>query len=155
MKPPSHFSSVSLTKAEILEAAVSGLLRRYKALTNGTRRRYGYESDDAWGSDIEAAAAERLVAKATGTYWIGAVLRPDAGVDAGPYGVRHTLRTNGGLILHEADRDDEWFCLVVGAIPNQRIAGVMLASEGKHSRYWREDVRTPCFIVPQEELHAA
>jgi len=141
----------TLTTAEFLEAAIVGTLRQVINKSKGVPDRYGFEGD-AWGVHIEGACAEKLVARETGSYWIGALNQKDSGADVGPYGVRHTPLPGGSLILHPADEDNQTFFLVVGLAPEQRIVGSIDGGSGKSGEFWRTDVRTPAFFVPQSAL---
>lgn len=141
----------SLSTAEFLEAAIVGTLRQVINMSKGVPDRYGFKGD-AWGVHIEGACAEKLVARETKSYWIGALNHKDSGADAGPWGVRHTPLESGSLLLHPADADDRTFILVVGLAPYQRIVGHIKGAEGKLEEFWRTDVRHPAFFVPQSAL---
>ena len=141
----------TLDPAEFLHAATVGTMRRVLHVLKQKGDRF-CAPDDYWGADIEAACAEMLVARESDRYWIGVINGKDSGGDAGPYGVRHTLRANGSLILHPSDSDDRRFVLVVGTAPFQRIAGSILGEDGKLEKFWRDDVKHPAFFVPQSAL---
>lgn len=141
----------TLSTAEFLEAAIVGTLRQVINRSKGVPDRFGFDGDP-WGVHIEGACAEKLVARETKHYWIGALNSKDDGSDAGPWGVRHTPREDGSLILHPSDDDQQWFILVVGVAPYQRLVGSCKGFTGKVDEFWRTDVRTPAFFVPQSAL---
>ena len=148
-----------LNSWEFLEAVLVGAMRRAShLLKKAGYDRYGWDPKiDPWGADIEGACAEKLVAKALDRYFVGTIGGPDSGADVGDIGVGSTTRENGCLIIHDGDRDDQVFVLVVGRAPNQRIAGWARAYDAKLPAYWRE-VKTEdgksrgAYYMPQEKL---
>lgn len=141
---------VTLTWAELQQAALVGCQRYIRALWRERNEIYG-TPPDPWGVHITGAAAEMAVAKALGVFWPYAT-DPDWGGDVGTYHVRSTNRDDGCLILHDRDPDDGVFVLAIGTPRTYRLAGWLTARDGKTAAYWRSNVREPCFMVPQHDL---
>ena len=115
--------------------------------------------------NMNAHAAEYAWCKYRGVAWSPLFvpgrfrLLPDA-ADGGQ--VRQTRYTSGHLILHPPGRgkgeDDpaDRFDLVTGTVPRFIWRGWLLARDGQHQRYWREEgpgVPFAAYFVPQGELH--
>ena len=143
-------TTVRLSTVEMRRSAIVGIMRRLNAKCAGRSETYG-RARDPWDTDIEAACAECAVAKGVGIEWAGAT-EPDYDGDVGPLGVRYTNNDRGSLILHERDPGDKVFVLVTGADGAYVLRGWILAADGKREEYWRTDVRTPAFFVPQSAL---
>lgn len=141
-----------LAMDEMLEGAYEGARRRVRAICFGRRDKNGHTPADGWATDIEAACAERAVAKWKGVPWAPEDRLDHAG-DVGPYHVRHTTLLRGGLLLQETDPPRGIFILVVGTAPELRIVGWLHAREGKVPRYWGAHLPSPCWLVPASELH--
>lgn len=141
---------VTLTPEECAFAAREGAMRRVRGLLKRNHR-HG-EPRDPWAMDINGCAAEIAFAKGMGMYWWPRAT-PDPDGDVGDWQVRWTEREDGALILHESDRDDQRFALVIGSMPDYRIAGWMFAAAGKIDAYWRDEVKRPAFFVPQDKLN--
>lgn len=141
----------------MLDAAITAVRRRLIALDGRRLQPYGQPLSDEWGLDIESCGAEKLVAKTLNVYWHAIYSNERLSKipgDVGTYQVRHTHRLDGSLILHERDKDDVPFILVVGAYPNYLIKGWILGKDGKHPRHWRASgVRHPAFFVPPSSLN--
>lgn len=145
---------IRLSHAEAFSAACHGVMRRLSAIKKNRQHAYGNPTIDLWGMDIEAAAAEMLVAKWLGKYWHSVADSPEElEGDVGKVQVRHTKRSDGSLILHDRDSSDAVFVLVTGCYPEMQIQGWILGAEGKQRRYWRETDR-PAYFVPQDALLA-
>lgn len=144
---------VRLSTEEVAFVALAGALRRALALGRGLTDRYGQVDTDAWSQDIEGVAAELAVAKVLRRYYIPALhVQRHGDADVGPYQVRSTQHENGCLLIKDGDRDDEAFVLVIGSVPDLRVAGWLWAGAGKRPE-WRRNVRgREAFFVPQPEL---
>lgn len=149
-----------LTWDEALQAAIVGVQRHAKAKKDNRQNYYGEPDDEGalWNLDINAACAEKAYAKMTGRYW-AATTDPDKHLgDVGGQGVRSTDKPNGCLILHPRDEDDRVFVLMVGSGRHWEFRGSIVARKGKQlgpdgkPRWWRTNVRTPAYFVPQSEL---
>ena len=148
---------VKLSASEVLLCAQVGCLHHVTRLYGGSSDKHGFERSgmDPWGTVIESRAAEYAVAKTAGTFWIVQALADPRGArDVTGWHVRSTALPHGSLILHEDDPDDARFVLVVGQIPSLRIAGWIIARDGKTDAYWRGDpgVRRAAWFVPQPAL---
>lgn len=144
---------VTLTWPEAQVGAFIGCQRQLRALARGRNHRHGYNGADSWTINIEGVAAEFAVAKTLDAFWSDSS-DPDYTGDIDHYHVRQTAWQNGGLLLHPDDPDDATFILAVGALPTYRLAGYLLAAEGKRPEFWTEPQSgRPCFKVPQDRLH--
>lgn len=144
--------SFTLSQAEMLLAAQAGCLRQIAAVKHNRQHNNGMPTIDMWGMDIEGAAAEFVVAKWLGKFWHCVADDPtQLEGDAGRYQVRHTKRIDGSLILHDKDKSEAVFVLVVGQYPNYQICGWIDGETGKQQRYWRNCER-PAYFVPQDAL---
>jgi hypothetical protein len=147
---------VTLTWAECEQAAQAGIKRRLLALHDSRPGEYGFRESDPWGVDIESAAAELAVARTLCLWWTPWARRPrDVPADVGKdVQVRRRAQTDWDLILHEADRDEHTFVLVVGTIPQFDLVGWISGLEGKSPAFWGDpySTRRPAFWVPQDQL---
>lgn len=144
---------VTLTPGECRSAAYVGVNRRLDSMAWGRPEVHGaVAGGDYWTVDVEAAAAELAVAKVLNVHWTG-LDGPDKDTgDVAGAQVRHTRRMDGSLICHPRDDDADRFVLVIGAMPDFRIAGWMWGREAKDQRFWRTNVPRPAFFVPSGEL---
>jgi hypothetical protein len=142
---------MTLTEPELTEAVLIGVERRCRALFGSVKGdQHGFDGEP-WGTDIEAACAEKLVSKKTGQVWHKTVGEKDDGRDVGDDGVRHTRYRAGHLLLHKTDDPEQVFWLVIGPAPQQRIIGFTLAKFGQQEKFWNDGKR-PCYFVPQSIL---
>lgn len=144
---------VVLTPGECRLAAYTGINRRLDAMANASFEVYGKAAGgNYWEIDVEAAAAELVVAKALGVHWCG-MDGPDKDTgDVAGAQVRHTKRADGSLICHKRDADEDRFVLVTGSMPRFVVRGWILGAEAKADRFWRTNVPRPAFFVPQSAL---
>lgn len=143
---------VTLTTEEIRTAANVGVERRLRAIARQRNHRWEWDGEHVWNVDIHAAAAELVVAKVLGRYWTDTP-DPDAHGDVGErVQVRWTPRQNGCLLLHKEDPADHAYFLVVGVLPDLRIAGWLMGRDGQHERYWRTDTGRPAYFIAQSKL---
>lgn len=151
--------TVELSWSEVLQAAQAGIMRRVMALQRKRAQPSGDPKHDVWGIDIEACAAELVVAKSLGLYWHALSNRIHGLADlAGAIEVRCTALENGRLIVTERDSDASPFVLVVGRAPKLKIMGWMFGRDAKQ-RNWQhrgdgrqENRVTPPYFVPQAAL---
>lgn len=142
---------VELAPGEVMAASICGVMRHIKAKQQGRERAPG-EPLVSWDRDIEGSLGECAVAKAIGVYW-RASIAPDYDGDVGPYQVRRIEDPGHSLVVKVKDRSDAVFILVCGARGTYAVGGWMKAGEAKQDRYWRENVPTPNYFVPQADLH--
>lgn len=107
---------VTLTREEMLEAAIVGCRRRIASIyDNRPDPKGSYNPNCPWMTDIEGAAAERALAKYMGVPWSGGVDTFKA-PDVADFQVRSTTLPHGSLIIRPGDEnDDEIYVLVTGA----------------------------------------
>lgn len=140
---------ITLTASEMMLAAQAGVMRTVQNLVQGATGAHGSAADD-WSMSIEGALAEWAASKALGVHWPGkGQMRGD---DIGGMQIRSTRNPAGSLILHKTDRDGDIFVLMVGQASEWRPAGWIRAASGKQDRFWRTDIRSPAYLVPQSEL---
>lgn len=149
--------TVRLTHEEMEVAAHEGVRRRLRNIERGSLPIRGglltppVNKPEQWKCDIEGAAAEVAVARATNRYWSGVNQQSaDVGVNGS---VRHTPYDDGHLIVYDKDPDDMHMVLVTGTPPVLCVRGWLLASAAKQAKYLRDGRPSNEFWVPQSELH--
>jgi hypothetical protein len=146
---------VTLTLAEIENAAKVGMQRRVTSFREGKISLHGLGSEAGRTADIVGAMGECAFAKWLGVPWAPSVGESDRLTgDVAGLQVRTTAHQRGCLILHERDVSAEPFVLMIGTMGAYRVAGWLFAHEGRQGKYWRTDVRAACYMVPQEDLRA-
>lgn len=144
-------ATVHLSFKEIMHAAFVGVIRRTGALKDDRKPAHGYDSETPWEDDIESCLAECAISKHFGIYWSGAFGL--AVPDVGKFQVRSTKHPSGHLLMHPTDKDDEIFILCIGKEGHYKLAGQIIAKDGKLEKYWEERIKNrPCFWVPQSVL---
>lgn len=141
---------VSLTRAELLQAALAGVMRGIEDI--GVGHKYGADASKGWDMTIEGAFAECALAKHLGLYWAGkgAMREPDVG---GIVDVRATRYETGKLIIHPDDPDDRPVFLLTGKDGKYRVRGWLVAGDGKKLKYWEElQPGRPAWCIPQIDL---
>jgi hypothetical protein len=147
--------TVELTAPEMTLASFAGAMRRVKAISKARPAAYGYNGHDPWATDIESSAAEMVIAKHLDRYWsplhLGCLTALPGDVGDGIQ-VRSTSRADGCLIVHDSEKDEHKFWLVIThTAPRYTIVGWMLGRDAKNSRWWR-DTERPAYFVPQDHL---
>ena len=130
--------NIKLTESEQFFAALSGLMRRFKAIRKNRSEPLGTPAADLWGNDIESSGAEMAVAKHFNLHWSGAVHKNFTllGGDVGNcLEVRSTHWPNGKLRIDEKDKDERPFVLVRGTMPTFSLSGWCFAYEAKEEKY--------------------
>lgn len=145
-----------LTTSDLYFAAQAGIMRRISAIKKQRNEPFGTPSTDLWDVDIESCIAEYLVAKAFNMAWIPYRENPiEIQADVGAnIQIRSTKLQYGNLILHEEDKDDHFFVLVIGTGLDKRIVGWITGEDGKQQMYWQTKTGRPCYFVPQSRLHS-
>jgi hypothetical protein len=146
---------VTLTAGEMLQAFLVGGMRIMRAIRKRRQEPYGHNEDASWEIVIRGVVAEIAVAKHLGIFWADDPALDYAG-DVGGYQARSTHHPDGHLLLYPRDRDHQYFILVVTErAPDCRIAGFVLAGEGKRREFWEKPgrrLRHPGWMVPQHAL---
>jgi hypothetical protein len=149
---------VTLEWYELDLAAFVGCRRLHESIRNrgGEPSRKddltGFDVQDRYDNDIQAAAAEMAVAKGLNLYWDAGINTFKAG-DVGPYQVRWTDRVDGRLIIRPDDEDEEIQILVRGRIPTFDIAGAMRCKFAKRDEWWMAPNGRPgAWFVPDISL---
>jgi hypothetical protein len=144
---------VQLTHSEMMHAAVVGIMRNIQNLRDNRRPRYGAGVENDWQIHVEGALGEYALAKQLGIFFSGA--HTFGSTDVGQWQVRTSTRSDGSLILHPTDADDDRFVLVTGINGSYAIRGWIYGHEGKRDEWWRDPTGKgrPAFFVPQSALH--
>jgi len=145
---------VELTAREVFHAGIEAALRVSRTVQSGREQRYKKAAGLDWAVDAESCCSEFAVAKALNQYPSGiiSVGAPDVGTFVQ---VRYTERDDGHLIVHlatEGDNPEHAFVLATGHSPSFDLKGWLYGRECQLQTYWRVDMRSPCFMVPQREL---
>jgi hypothetical protein len=147
--------SVRLSQTEIQNCDEIG--RRRQAATGHLPDAHGLEPAQRLLRHQQGARAEKAVSVALGLPWVPEVddYREIGGNDVGPYGVRATEYTTGGLILHPKDEDERVFILVVARAPDFTLVGWLRGADGKRQEFWNDTKlrRSPAYLVEQRLLH--
>ena len=148
--------NVKLTYAEILEAAISGVMRQVENLKDQKRNAHGAKNNNAWDLHINGCIGERAVAKCLNLYWPG---KGDfRGLDVGGvqtgFDVRQSRHSNGHLIVHKEDEDDRFIYFITGEFGEYVVHGGMKAGDAKQEKWWTEKANNgrPAYFVPQDCL---
>ena len=157
MKAPPDNGTFNPNTLRVL--AMVGVLRRVNGLHLARTDRHHGGPSEPWDADITGAAGEYVIAQYRRLDWaldFPANLSEHTADVGDGIGVRSTHHANGHLILYPDDNDSHLFYCVTVVGLSWRIAGWMLASEGKRDDFWRErgpGVRSPSWWVPQRYLH--
>ena len=148
--------NISLTKKEIMQGALVGVMRHTECIRKHTKLNQ-QDAKVGWQNDIEGALGEMAWAKAVNKYWSGASTFLENGSsvsDVDDIEVRTTPLDSGKLILRVNDSDTKRFVLVTGLDGRYVIRGFIFGSEGKQQRFISApNRRTAAFFVPQAELY--
>ena len=144
---------VQLTYSEIILGAMAGVHRRVEYLKSGLSNRYQPSMEQIWGAQIEGALAEQALAKGLNKYFSGKGEFGQSDLDE-DIECRATSWPDGRLILHDADKDEARYYLLVGEVGHYRIIGSIYGWEGKKKEYLDDPNKTgkSAYYVPQSEL---
>ena len=144
---------VQLTYSEIILGAMAGVHRRVEYLKSGLSNRYQPSMEQIWGAQIEGALAEQALAKGLNKYFSGKGEFGQSDLDEN-IECRATSWPDGRLILHDADKDEARYYLLVGEVGHYRIIGSIYGGEGKKKEYLDDPNQTgkSAYYVPQSEL---
>jgi len=144
---------VQLTYSEIILGAMAGVHRRVEYLKSGLSNRYQPSMEQIWGAQIEGALAEQALAKGLNKYFSGKGEFGQSDLDE-DIECRATSWPDGRLILHDADKDEARYYLLVGEVGHYRIIGSIYGWEGKKKEYLDDPNQTgkSAYYVPQSKL---
>ena len=144
---------VQLTYSEIILGAMAGVHRRVEYLKSGLSNRYQPSMEQIWGAQIEGALAEQALAKGLNKYFSGKGEFGQSDLDE-DIECRATSWPDGRLILHDADKGEARYYLLVGEVGHYRIIGSISGWEGKKKEYLDDPNQTgkSAYYVPQSEL---
>ena len=139
------------SRPELLCAAIEGVRRHLIGLDSAYRNAIANPDFD-WGTDIDSAIAEMVVAKAHNWYWCGI---GDFGADVNGYEARHTAWDNGGLILRPGQvKPEARYYLVTGKAPRYTVRGWILGRDGAIARFEVSKPKNggpPYWLIPQDD----
>lgn len=142
-----------LSKTDQELATRAGNNRYQWHTSRDTPQQHGREDARSIPLEIDAVAAEIVVALALGEPWfdtIGPAREGDVGVGIQ---VRHTRHTRGHLIIHPPENPRHAFFLVTGTMPEFQVRGWIFGKHGQDEQFWGELKRNrPAFNVPQNRL---
>lgn len=145
--------AITLSWHEMIQGATVGVRRQIEALRRKRPEVYGKPGNGEWDAHILGACSEMAVAKYLGAYWEGVVDRPETLCgDVGTVQVRSTTHRGGSLILHDRDKDDALFYLVVAFPPTFTIVGRIVGRDGKVPEFFDASKPRPAYFVPQAAL---
>lgn len=151
---------ITLTEDEINQAQQIAKLRNQSQRDAG--RPDGLVKGSSLDRDTQGALSELAVSKALNLPWDGSFIPISVwdkwkyeGNDVGKLEIRSTSLAKGRLILHPKDKDFSPYVLVLSdKHPEYQLIGWLFGAEGKNSKYWRNNVPKPCFMVPQTKLNS-
>jgi hypothetical protein len=144
---------IKLEDFELMAASQVGCRRVVSSLKKNLQDKYGAGDANAWQIGIDGACSEMAVAKRFNVYWNASVDTFKL-PDVGPLQVRSTRRSEGKLILHPEDSDDEVFILVTIYRDIYTLRGWILGKDGKQDGFWDDPAGgRPAFFVWQRYLN--
>lgn len=142
---------IALTPAEIVQAALVGVMRQAANLRDGRRDANNAPLILGWQFHVEGALGECAVAKALGLYWPGMGRLRHA--DVGTLQVRTAASATDRLILHPGDDDAAVFIHVTGINGSYTLHGWLYGRDGKRREWWADPRGgRPAFFVPVTAL---
>lgn len=146
-------SEIQLAYKEIIMVATMAVCREVENLKNGRQVEPGRDPETMWGSHIEGALGEWVVAKSLGIFPAG--MPTYRGVDLGRdievrTGTEHHFR----LPIYTEDVDGRRFVWVTGQLGLYRVRGWISTEEGKRVGKWGslKPGRAPLFAVALSDL---
>jgi hypothetical protein len=154
-EPFDPFPRIRLTPAEVER------VRRLaeKTSVRGWTGRFEPRGETRLDVDMRGFGAELAAARALGLKWSATVYSrskarskpPDLGE---AIEVKHSKWSDGPLYVYPNEPRDRIHVLVIGRIPEYRIAGWIRAGDARRPEFWHEppEVRAAAWAVPQEAL---
>lgn len=147
--------AVRLTWYEILQAAEIGCAQRVSALRDG--RAQFTAGSPGWNEAIAGALGEIALALYLDRFWrpVYSSLDTQRGDVAGLQ-CKARWKAEGELIVGaDANPDDVFVLVTLGALPVCRIAGWIYGRDAKRRSWYRENPGyRPAYFVPQPELES-
>lgn len=144
---------MELTPPELLQAAITGVVRQAKALAANRPDANGFDGNNGWQIHIEGACGEMAVAKHLNRYWSASIDQFKSGGDVGRLQVRTRSKHEYDLIVRADDRDEDVFVLVTGQAPKYSIHGWISGREAKMPEFAKNyGGRPSAFFVPKDRL---
>ena len=142
---------VTLTWAEVMQAANLGVMRQIAAMKASRPDRHGIDPANGWRAHIEGAAGEMAFAKALGLYF-GSTINEFKAPDVAGIQVRTRSNHDYELIVRADDADDLAYVLVTGSIPKFRVVGWSTGARAKTFQPQTYGGRPPAYFVPHTHL---
>ena len=149
-------TTVKLTQYEMVTAAMAGVFRHAENIANGVKDTHGLNPSNGWKAHIDGALGECAFAKWMNIYWPGKGSSSDA--DVGEFEVRtvelEKAKNGYGLLIKktESHKTDRAFWLVTGINNQFKVLGAIWGRDGLQDKYWRSDIRSPCWIIKKSDL---
>ena len=139
---------VILTPAEILNAAIAGVMRQSHVIKKDLKGRYNEPLNNCWQRHIEGCLTECAMAKHLNLYWQGKGEPGDR--DLGDQEIRSAQQHYKRLMLHPRDKDDSKYWFLTGQYGTYRIHGWIMGGDGKKKEYWEKPTKDQdaAFFVP-------
>jgi hypothetical protein len=145
---------VSLTWAELLQAALVGITRHIASIKKDLQDKHGLKRENAWTVHIEGAAGEMAFAKAMNKYYSSSVntfKSSDGDVDK--LEIRTRADHGYDLIVRKDDKPNRRYVLVTGMAPHFRIIGWLEGSLARRDKWWKTYANRPgAWFVPKNSL---
>lgn len=150
--PPANETWIILTPAEILIAAIAGVMRQSTVIKKDLEGRYGEPKNNCWQRHIEGALTECAMAKHLGLYWQGKGEPGDRDLEA--HEIRSAQEHYKRLMLHPRDKDDSKYWFLTGQYGRYKLHGWVMGVDGKKEEYWEKPTKDQdaAFFVPQDAL---
>jgi hypothetical protein len=147
-------TQITLTHAEMRNAAIAGVLRQADNMADGLYNAYGLDETN-WGEQFRTHlvgyCAEQAVAKFLHIY---ASTGERGESDVGAYQVRYAGKAHYSLIVHPDDDDTAPYVLVVGGPYTFNLIGWIWGADAKQGRFWSDPAGgRAAYFVPQGELY--
>ena len=148
-------TKITLSITEAIHASMIGTTRRIAASHKKFKQKHELKKADMHmqiARDVQGAWGEAAFAKYIDHVWP----EEERGIhngDVGLFEIRTCTKNNQNLILHKEDFDDRNYVLISSEdFPTMHILGFIKGKDGKNQGYWKDNMPTPCYLVPQKDL---
>jgi hypothetical protein len=149
-------TTVTLSKSELMCAAVTGATRQINAFEKGYKDQHGFNPGRGWHQHIEGACGEIAAAKVIDRYWGAPCGTFRSGGDIGKnIQVRTRSKPEWDLIVRKTDDPQHFFILVTGTAPTLTVVGWIRGADAQKDEYWKKyGEGEEAWFVPQRALTA-
>lgn len=148
-----------IIELELHEIEVAGFMatkRQAQNLYRGRKDAHGAKKESGLDLHFNGCLGEIALAKHLNVFWSGALGRLKAS-DVGMFQVRATAKSDGNLLLHDEDKDDDVFVLARVNGKEVDLRGFILCAKGKDKKYWTPDGAFPgwraCYRVLDSDIN--